>query len=123
MPTSAQLLIHPIRDVTVVTFNQTSIIDTAQVERIGEQLYELVDNQARRRIILDFAKVSSLSSSALGILIKLQNKADRIDGKVVLCGLRKELRRVFKISKLEKLFTFCADEEKGLATFGVTTAG
>ncbi len=123
MARSSSILIHLIRDVTVVNFNKPSILDMAEVQQIGEQLFELVDNQARKKIILDFSKVKSLSSSALGVLITLRHKADAIKGKVVVCSLRKELQRVFKISRFDKLFTFCDDEEQALATFGVTTAG
>ena len=123
MPAPPRLLIHWIRDVTVVNFNDSSILDGAQVEQIGEQLYELVDHKDRKKLILDFSNVQLLSSSALGVLITLRTKAEQIKGRVVLCGLRKDLRKVFKITRLDKLFTFCDDEEKALATFGITTAG
>lgn len=123
MPSSARLLIHPIRDVTIVNFNDTSILDTVHVEQIGEDLYDLVDRKARRKLILDFSKVQLLSSSALGVLITLRKKAEQIKGQVIICGLRKDLKKVFKITKLEKLFTFCDDEEQALARFGITTAG
>ncbi len=123
MPAPARLLIHPIRDVTIVNFNDASILDAVQVEQIGEQLYELVDRKGRKKLVLDFSNVKLLSSSALGVLITLRKKADQIRGQVVLCGVRKDLRKVFKITRLNKMFTFCDDEEKALATFGITTAG
>jgi anti-anti-sigma factor len=118
-----RLLIHPLRDVTVVTFSDASILDTQQVQQIGQQLFDLVDKQARRKIVLDFEKVRFLSSSALGILITLRKKADAIKAKVVFCNLRDELRKVFKITNLEKMFEFYESEEKALGVFGVTTAG
>jgi len=123
MATPARLLIHPIRDVTIVNFNETTILDTVQVEQIGEQLYDLVDKRDRKKLILDFSSVRLLSSSALGVLITLHGKAGKIKGRVVLCGLREELMKMFKITKLHKLFTFCDDEEQALAAFGLTTAG
>ena len=139
MATPARLLIHPIRDVTIVNFNETTILDTVQVEQIGEQLYDLgeiglaaelgeqlydlVDKRDRKKLILDFSDVRLLSSSALGVLITLHGKAGKIKGRVILCGLRQELMKMFKITKLHKLFTFCDDEEQALAAFGLTTAG
>ena len=123
MASAARLLIHMIRDVTVVNFHDSSILDTVQVQQIGEELYDLVDSKARRKLILDFSKVQLLSSSALGVLITLRKKADQIKGQVVICGLRQDLRKIFKITNLERLFTFCDDEEQALNTFGVTTAG
>ncbi len=123
MAGTGKLLIHPLRDVTVVTFADASILDAQQVQQIGDELYALVDKQARRKIILDFEKVRFLSSSALGVLITLRKKADQIKAKILFCNLRAELRKVFKITNLEKLFEFYNSEEEALNVFGVTTAG
>ncbi len=111
--------ISQIQDVTVVNFQQSSILDSAAVEAIGESLYKLVDEQARRKIVLDFTPVRFLSSSMLGVLIALQKKARTIKGKIVLCGLRPELMKVFKITKLDKMLTFADDEQQALRKFHV----
>lgn len=123
MAGSGRLLIHPLRDVTVVNFADASILDAQQVQQIGQELFDLVDQQARRKIILDFENVRFLSSSALGVLITLRRKADAIKARVVFCNLRDDLRKVFKITNLEKMFEFYESEEKALSVFGVTTAG
>lgn len=111
--------ISQIQDVTVVNFQQNAILDSAAVEAIGESLYKLVDEQARRKIVLDFTPVHFLSSSMLGVLIALQKKAQTIKGKIVLCGLRPELLKIFKITKLDKLLTFAKDEKRALRKFDV----
>lgn len=116
---AARLLIHPIRDVTIVNFQDASILDTAQIEGIGEELYDLIDNKGRKKLVLDFAKVQFLSSSALGVLLMLQKKATATKSQVVICSLRKDLMKVFELTKLSKLFTFAPDEEKALAHFGL----
>ncbi len=123
MAARANLLIQSIRDVTIVNFGDSSILDTLQIEQIGAELYDLVDNKNRKKLLLDFSKVRFLSSSALGVLITLQKKSAAIKGKVLLCALRKELMNVFKISCLDRLFEFFDDEEKALASLGITAAG
>ena len=123
MAGAPQLLVHQIRDVTIVNFNDPSLLDMMQVEQIGKELHKLVDERAYKKILLDFTKVKLLSSSALGVLITLQKKAREIKGRVVLCGLRPELRKVFKITSMDRLFDFYDDESAGLASFGVTAAG
>jgi len=120
---AARLMIHSMRDVTVVNFEDSSILDAAQIEAIGKALYDLVDVRNVRKLILDFSKVQFLSSSALGVLITLRNKSAAARGTLVICGLRKDLMQVFEITNLKKLFTFRSDEEEALAVFGVTTAG
>ncbi len=123
MAAPSRLLIHPLRDVMVVTFSDSSILDTAQVQQIGEELNDLVEKRFNRKVVLDFSNVKFLSSSALGVLITLRKKADGIKGHLVLCGLRPELRKIFKITNLQKLFDFQENEEKALAVFGVSTVG
>jgi anti-sigma B factor antagonist len=122
MAAPAKILVNPIRDVTVVTFQDNSILDTTKIEAIGQELYELVEKKDRRKLVLDFSNVRFLSSSALGVLITLRNKADTVKGKVILCGLKKDLRKVFEITRLDKLFTFVTTEEKALAQFGISTS-
>lgn len=123
MPPAPRLLTHPIKDVMVVTFVDGHIRDLPQIEQIGRQLYDLVDGQAHKKLVLDFAKVLTLSSQALGILLTLDKKLAAIKGKMVLCGVRPELTRLFEIARLHKHFKFTADEESALAVFGVTTGG
>jgi anti-anti-sigma factor len=123
MASSPALLIQSIRDVTIVTVDQRTILEPEEVQRFGGQLLKLVTEQACRKLVIDMAKVHAMSSSTLGALIQLKKQADAIKGKIILCGLRKEQMEVFRISRLHKMFTFCDDEEQALSKFGVTTAG
>lgn len=115
----SSLLIETIQDATVINFQSRSILDSGSIEVIARELYHVVDGRAARKIVLDFSEVQFLSSQALGMLLTLKRKADAIRGQVVIAGLRKELRRLFKIMKLEKLFKFYDDEQKALAGFEV----
>lgn len=123
MSTAARLVIQSIRDVTIVRFQESSILDTLLIQRISDELSHLVDAKYKRKLLLDFTDVKFLSSSALGVLVALKKKSDAIKGEVVLCGLRKDLRKIFKITSLEKLFKFADDERGALEVFGVTAAG
>lgn len=116
-------MIHSIRNVTIVNVDVAKILDAMQVEQIGEELYDLVDNRNCKKMVIDFSKVRLLSSSALGMLLTLRKKVDAIKGKVVFCGMRDELTKVFKLTKLDRMFTFCANEDQALEQFGVTAAG
>lgn len=117
-----QLVVQNIGGVVVVGIGSASILEAQTIESLGRQLYELVDDQARRQILLDFSHVRFLSSSMLGVLVSLQKKAQAIKGQVVICSLRPNLRESFKITRLDKLFKFYEDEESALNSFGVYTA-
>ncbi len=120
MPTSG-LLVSQMHGVTVVNFRHTSILDAAAIEMIRKELCALIDEQARRKVVLDFAHVKFLSSTMLGVLIDLYKKSRLIDGRVVICGLRPQLYKVCKVMNLHKLLEFADDEEQALNSFDVFT--
>ncbi len=114
------LVVEQTNGVCVVTFHSVSILDAVAVEAIGGKLFELVDRQARRKLVLDFSEVRFLTSQMLGVLIALHKKSAAIDGKVVLCGIRPDLGKVFKVTRLDKLLSFAADQEAAWKIFGVS---
>ena len=54
-------------------------------------------------------------------LAALPTRLEGIKGKVVICGLRSELHKVFKIMNLEKMLTFADNEQKALNVYEVYT--
>jgi anti-sigma B factor antagonist len=115
----ANLSIEDYAGVVVVTFNDSSILDAGAIEQLGKDLYHLTDEQHRQKLVLNFSNVKFLSSQALGILLTLHKKARELKGEVVLCGLKPELKKVFTITSLDKIFKFFADDVAALASFGV----
>src|SRR4051794_14237695 len=63
-----ELMITPYKDVTVVNFQNVSVLDSANIEALGRSLMELVEKQDTRKLILEFSAVRFMSSQALGIL-------------------------------------------------------
>jgi len=117
-----QLLVQTVGDVTVVDLGSSSLLEGPAIEALGKRLFELVDEQARRKVIVDFSQVRLLSSMMLGVLVRLQKRAEGIKGRIVLCGLRPDLMKVFKITQLHKLFDFYKDENEALNSFDVYMA-
>ncbi len=114
-----ELLITPYRDVTVVSFQNVSVLDSANIEALGRSLMELVEKQDTRKLILEFTAVRFMSSQALGVLLQLKKAMDPVHGKLVIAGIRPELHKVFKITNLNKMFVFHDDLDKALQEFGV----
>ena len=114
-----ELLIQPYKDVTVVNFQNVSVLDSANIEALGRALLDLVEKQDTRKLVLEFSAVRFMSSQALGILIQLKKAMDPLHGRVVIAGIRPELHKVFKITNLHKLFVFQDTLDKALAEFNV----
>ncbi len=117
MPEQGQLTIQSINAVALVTFQDESILDPLQIQDIGDKLRHLVEDEDRQRVILDFHKVKILSSQMLGVLIGLLKRIRGVDGRIVICGMKPELHKVFRITNLDKLFTFYESEGNALRSF------
>jgi anti-anti-sigma factor len=122
MSVAPKIIVQKTWDVTIVDFQEVRLLDAEQINAIGTELYRLVDDMDRKKIILDFAKVQFLASAAIGVLMTLHKKSTAIKGSFVICSLRKELMKVFEIMKLTKVLKFAANEDEALAMFGYTAA-
>lgn len=109
--------IEDIDGVTVARLLEKKILDEANIDALGQELFALVDKDGRTQIILDFSLVEYLSSAALGKLITMHKKVSTAGGKVVLCNIQKDILDVFKITKLDKVLTLCAKLDDALAKF------
>jgi anti-sigma B factor antagonist len=116
-PRRRRLELEEVGDVTVVNFVDKKILDEQNIQIIGEQLFDLVDNQGKKKLLLNFGNVEFLSSAALGKLITLNKKSQTSGGKLVMCKIAKEIMEVFEITKLDKLFKIYPDEQAALQAF------
>jgi anti-sigma B factor antagonist len=107
--------IHQVDEVTVVHFREPRVTDLALIEKLGQELYELVEKDNRIRLVLNFSAVEFLSSVALGKLISLNGKVKRHDGMLKLCSIRPEIYEAFAICKLDRVFDIRKDEADALA--------
>ena len=104
--------------VAIIDFSDNSILDTLTIQRIGRELYQVVEQPLAQQVIIDFQHVRFLSSQALGVMVTLRRKADKSGVEIALVGLRPELARVFQLTKLDKMFEFFDTQEEALAHFG-----
>src|SRR5437762_7662439 len=103
-PRRRRLEVEDIGDVTVVNFTDRKILDEQNIQIIGEQLFSLVDELGRRKLILNFSNVEYLSSAALGKFITLNKKVNATRGKLVLCNIDPQIYEIFEMTKLNKHF-------------------
>jgi anti-anti-sigma factor len=101
--------------VAVVTFNDSKIIDEQEIQEFGQELYDLVERDGRKKIVLNFGNVEFLSSAALGKLIGFDKRVKQHRAELMLSNIRPEIYEVFAITKLTKLFQIKDDEADALA--------
>jgi anti-anti-sigma factor len=99
----------------VIQFVDTDILDELSIASLGEELNELVDRMRRPMLVLDFANVAHMSSSALGVLVTLLKQVQARNGAMRLCNIRPAIREVFEITKLADMFEIHESRSAALA--------
>lgn len=112
-----RLEVEDIGDIAVVNFVDKKILDEQNIQMIGDDLFRLVDELGRRKVLLNFSNVEFMSSAALGKLITLHRKLQSVQGKLVMCKIAKGIMEIFEITKLNKMFSITPDEPSGLQAF------
>ncbi len=104
-------------EVALVRFLDRKIIDAANIQELGEELFALIEKEKKKNVILNFATVEFLSSAALNKLIIMDKKVKAATGKMRLCNLRPEIYEVFAITRLNQLFDIKPNEQDALNGF------
>lgn len=112
--TEGGLIVTTDGDAVVVCIQRDKILDSLTIEAIGRELYALVEERGCRKMVLDFGRVEFLSSQMLGVLMVLHKKIAGINGRLVLCAVRNDLQKVFKIVRLDKVLPIVADREAAM---------
>ncbi len=108
-----------ISDVAVVKFNDKKIVDNANIEEMGDELMSLIDKDKNKHVLLNFEGVEFLSSAALNKLILVDTRVKQAGGNLRLCCLREEIKEVFTITRLDRVFDIRKTEQEALKAFGI----
>jgi len=95
--------------VTIISFNTPTMLAGPGLDEVSRSISETIVSQEPKSVVVDFSKVKFFSSQTLGILIEMRKKLSERNGEVVICGIDPQLYRVFKITNLDKIFTFFND--------------
>ena len=71
------------------------------------------------RVLIDLKNIQYISSAGFRALLIAHKQSVDSQGKLVLCGLSAEVRRMFELGAFLDLFTFCGTREEGIAKAGL----
>lgn len=114
-------VVAKIGELATVRFSDKKIVDSANIEEMGNEMTALVDKEHMKHILLNFDGVDFLSSAALNKLILLDKKVKQVGGVLRLCNLKAEIMEVFTITRLNRVFDIRKTEGDALKAFGVPT--
>lgn len=76
--------------------------------RFRQYLVNLIE-QGPQRLVIDLANVAYMDSSAVATLIEVLQMQRRDGHKLVLCAMQSRVKNLFRIARLDKLFTIVTD--------------
>ncbi len=103
-PKEARIIVENGTDVTLVTFTDENILEEQQIRRLERALLPVVRQNEQKRLVLNFQNVKFMSSSFLGLLVKIHKRVIEMDGRLQLFNLDPKIHKVFEITQLVKIF-------------------
>jgi len=91
-------------DVTIVTFTDERIVDEEQIRELQKSFGPIIEKNQDKELILNFINVKFMTSALLGLLVRIHKKICELDGRLRLSNLDPNLRKVFEITQLTKIF-------------------
>lgn len=88
---------------TVVGFVDGRLIDTDVINAVNKQILDIVEGSNGLRLILDFTDVTYVSSTFLGSLVRVNKRIKEAGGKLLLCGMADDIRKLFQITGLDRI--------------------
>ena len=117
-----RLDVSEVGDVTVVRLRDQRITEDRKIDQLAQELYDLVDAEDRKKLLVSLCSVNFLSSAALGKLITLDKKTMARGGVLKLSNVCPNLSQLFSVTRLDRLFDIEKDEAHALAAFQSTPA-
>ena len=108
-PWASQAFAHDLKTetcgaVTTVHFAGPKVVlDEAVTQAGARRLFVLVEGMGGCTLILSFAAVVYLTSTALSVTVTLHKRLKAAGGRLVLCGLSPAILETFQVTGLDRL--------------------
>ncbi len=94
------------------------MLDAVNVSQFGKELTNFVQEHDKVNLLLDFEGVNYLSSAVLSELLNAQERCEATGGGLRLCSVNPEIKKVFEISNLDKVFVlYDCDVRQGVKRY------
>jgi anti-anti-sigma factor len=101
--------------IALVRLVHPRLICDNDIEELTKEWNSVADGVECRTLLLDCSNVKVLCSEMLSKLIGLQRRLKQKEGKLILCGLRPEIRKVLDWTRLDRIFLIREDVEQEAA--------
>ena len=112
MEMDLQIIVKRCDDIPVIVLKGE--VDAYTSARFREVMLEVVDTHGPK-VVISMADVDYIDSSGLGALVGGLKRVSERDGKIVIVCDKPQVRKVFEITGLEKVFPIFESEDAAVA--------
>ena len=109
-----ELTVDRIDSVTVIQLPVENL-DTSNTKEFKRQITPLLE--AEGKLVFDMAKVKFIDSSGLGALLSCLRQVNAEGGDLKICGLTKQVRVIFELVRMHRIFEIFNTREEAAKTF------
>jgi anti-sigma B factor antagonist len=99
---------------SLVRLVDDKIMDAKRIQQLNDELTAIAEQSQAGGLVLDLENVRFLSSAAINKLIVLDKRVKSSGGEIRLVNLRPEVRDVFAITNLDRVFKIFDDPTEAL---------
>jgi anti-anti-sigma factor len=103
--------------IRVIVIVNKRLLDAAETDQCYGEIVEVLDKTRESNVLLDFGKVKYLSSTALGMLIRVLKKCKEYKRRLKLCNLTRDNNQVFMLTGMNKVSDIYEDSNQAMAAF------
>ncbi len=100
--------------VVIATLTDEKILDEDQLQGLEGSFMPLIEQTPGIQLIINFKNVKFLTSSVLGLLIRISKKVYETEGTLRLCSIGQKILEVFRITRLDKIFEIYSDVDDAM---------
>lgn len=97
--------VKSIESVQLIELLLPETIDPADFDQLNEGMLAHFDGSASKAWIMDLTAVNYMGSAMLGLIVNIRQRVKSGGGRLVLCGMSKQLSEIFYTSSMQRLFT------------------
>jgi len=102
------------KSATIATLTDERILEEIDVQGLENSIMPLIEEAGGINLVIDFGNVKFLTSAVLGLLIRASKKIYESGGQLKLCGINPQILKIFKITRLDRVFDIYEDREKAI---------
>lgn len=100
----------------VLIFDVKGDLDAKSASVLKERINEKISD-GKSLILINLSDVPYMDSAGLGVLVSGLKNANRLSGDLRIWGLQEEVKSIFELTRLNKVFQIFEDESSAVTSY------